>query len=280
MADPVSLRDIRRIVTQKAREGLPFPGAPLLARTVHTGPTVPCSGPTVGRPGDGCTTCDMVAVPPYEPPVECPDDPCSEELLKRAIVRGLSEAAMPPLVVLRTPQEDPGYDGRSTPWTPTAGAVVISGGSAGANAAATAIRLGIGGVPGPTAIGLAATVNLGSSAVPTAIFTFLAPDQRAIIAKRLWLTASDLATFNMVQFSIEVAGDQQYPLANLVPGEAFPLNLRAQPGSALVVKAACLDSTLAAALQIRIDGWTSPVVTIDNSMDSLIHRFDPVRRRP
>jgi hypothetical protein len=275
MNRPVSLEEVRAIIAGARRPEL----VPNRTRPVLFAPLPPCCGPTLGRLGTGCSTPLSVVVPPFQK-VECDPDPCKIETIRRGVIEALIEGGMPPVVTQPSPQESPGFIGRSTIWNPPAGVVVVQGGSAAAVAAAAALRIGIAGPPGPAVLGIGPPVALGSAGAPTTIFTFLAPDGRRVVARRLWFNASTPQAFRSLQISVEVGGDQVLPLFNPSPGDWFPVNVAAQPGISVVVKAACLDSTAAYVLWVRLDGWSLPSVTIDDSLDSMVHRFNPGQRRP
>jgi hypothetical protein len=281
---PVSLMEIQQIVSGA---GCRWP-APGPQRRARIGPTSPCCGPTVGILGapigvgtgwTGCPTIESVAIPPYEPPAECPPDPCEELTIRRAIQEALDGPGSPLVRAEISAQQVPDRECRETPVTPPGGAVVVSGGAAGALAAAAALRMGVGGVPGPAAIGLAAVVNLGSANAPTVVFTFFAPDGRLLVVKNLQITSSDSSIWSSTKFSVEVSGSQELLLSNLTPGNEFPINLFVPPGGSVALKAACLDPTLAAVLGINFTTWTKAVVTIDGSVDVLTLGRDPARRR-
>jgi hypothetical protein len=280
----VSFLEIQQIISGK---GCRFP-APGPQRTARIGPTTPCCGPTVGVLGapigvgtgwTGCPTEESVAIPPYVPPATCAPDPCEQETISRAIQDALDGPGSPLVRTELSAQQLPDRESRRTPSVPQGGAVVVCGGNAGALAAAAALRTGVGGVPGPAAIGLASVVNLGSAAVPTVIYTFNSPDGRLLIVKSLLIESSDSSIWNSTQFSVEVSGSQELLLANLTPGDEFLINLFVPPGGSVSLKGACLDPTLAAILEIRFDTWTKAVVTIDGSVDVLSLGRDPARRR-
>lgn len=356
---PVSLMEIQQIVSGK---GCRFP-APGPSRRARIGPSTPCAGPTVGILGapigvgtgwTGCPTEESVAIPPYVPPTVCEPDPCEQETISKAVQDALDGPGSPLVHVEVSAQQEPDVASRRNPSVPKGGAVVVCGGSAGALAAAAALRMGVGGVPGPAAIGLAATVQLGGSVattiavasngqvlpqatinvastagfpssgtiavqtsaslyqivqytgttattftgcsggvgtmatggavlgplgVPTAVYTFYSSDSRLLISKGLQIDSSDSSIWNSTQFSVEVSGYQELLLANLTPGDFFPINLFVPPGGSITLFAACLDPTLAAVLAIKFDKWTKAVVTIDGSVDVLNLGRDPARRR-
>lgn len=278
MNRPATYADFRRVVQEAS--GVRVTRPRVLPRRI--GPPPPGFGPTVERVGR-IEESSVVLIPPLQK--ESPEGrglgesstlDGLEGALKRAVLDALYEA--PPLVIQSSAQEDPGAKGRSTVWTPPGGIVIVQGGSAGAIAAADALRLGVAHTTGASVLSLLSPIALGSAGAPTSIFTFYAPDDRALVARRFKLDASEPSAFVVIQFTVDVAGEQVLPLFNMKPNEWFPLNVAAKPGVSITLRAANLKSTAAYVLRPKIDGWTIPVATIDDSLDSKTYRNS--RRNP
>ena len=280
MTRPVTIADIQRALCRRRRGVVPIlPG--------RVGPTPPGYGLTVSTSAEPLGSSGALLAPREK----CDERETSRSridlgeatvaALRAAMVDALYRA--PPLVVQSSPQEDPGAQGRVTTWTPPGGVVIVHGGSAGSIAAADALRLGVAGSagagsPGPFWLRLDQPVAVGSARAPVTIFTFFAPDGRALVARRFKVRASEPSAFVVLQFTVEVAGEQVLPAFNLDSDDWFLLNVAAKPGVSVAIKAASYDSTVAYALYPEVEGWTIPVSTIDDSLQA--KTFGNDRRQP
>jgi hypothetical protein len=175
---------------------------------------------------------------------------------------------------MQSPQDSPGFGGQRVSYMPQGGAIFVSGGAAAAIAAANALRTAWAGAAGPAAIGAPAPVNLGTGAV-VEIFQIVVPDAKAFTGNFLAVEPNSAYAFAALQLSIQVSGWQAWPLNNFVPGVGFPLNLSAQPGETISVRAVCQDANAAFLLNLRIDGWTRSVHLGDDSLSSRVSRYNP-----
>ncbi len=89
---------------------------------------------------------------------------------------------------------------------------------------------------------------------------------------------SEPSAYIVLQFTVDVAGEQVLPLFNMKRDEWFPLNVSAKPGVSITLKVANLKANAAYVLRPKIDGWTLPVATIDDSLSAKTYRNS--RRNP
>ncbi len=299
MTRAATIEDFQRV----ARQGVAFVPTAGRHRTrsippLRVGPPPPGFGPVVDKQGPvlGSPTVLIPPLPPSSPsPTQtdvrgpaglgsAPSSPSSQlapapghyplnatdmklvEIVRRAMVEALYDA--PSLYVQSSPQEDPGAKGRSTSWVPDGGVVIVQGGSAGAIAAADALRLGVAHTVGASVLSIALPISVGSSGAPVTIFTFYAPDDRRLVARSIQCDISEPSGFVVLQFTVDVNGEQVLPFFNMKRDEWFDLNVSAQPGSTVTIKVACLKSTAAYVIRPKVQGWTVPVATRDDTLTS------------